>query len=589
MDNEKYRKLYLQEAAAHLEGIERSLLSLEERPADEELVDGLFRHYHSLKGMSASMGYNPIKDLSHAQEERLSGVRKGEAEVTPELIETLFASLDRLKELIGRVERKEPLEDRDRDSGMESEGPGVDAEEARPTGQAMGRGPGDTAARGQAPGHGPLDKGQKTGKTSSDNGAQAEEPPPAAELPPIAPAPGPGRRAARPAAAQPALRLPGMIKVESAVFDELLSSAGELFMILGVFKGLAQKTRDIDLRDGVYNLEKAVKKIHGRIYATRMLPIEDLTGGLPRIVRDIAAKENKSVRLSMKGTEISVDRAILEDLASPLVHIIRNAVDHGIETQEEREVLGKAPTASLNIRAYQKRQRVVIEISDDGRGIDVEKVRARLIDQGMDKDEAAAMSREDLLMAVCRPGLSTAGSVTDVSGRGVGMDVVKEVIEARGGSLRIESEKGGGTAITLELPRTTSIIRTLQVVSGGKELLAPISPIEKVVEIEDPAPEMKTMRYEGKEIPVVNLAAEMGMEPGRGPGAVLVVEGANGENGHVGIFVDDFGMEMEAYVKSLAPPLTGLWGVSGVTVMGDGRPVFILDIPQITSRAQQPE
>ncbi len=575
MDNEKYRKLYLQEAATHLEGIERSLLALEDGPDDEELVDGLFRHYHSLKGMSASMGYNPIKDLSHAQEERLAGVRKGEAAVTPELIGTLFSSLDRLKELIGRVEKNEPLEDRDHGESAE-EGEGRVTEAAPPDAA-----PAQTAKSTAIP-HAPKKKTEE--KTAPPEGTA-----PPGDAEPVTETAPPPTRASRPSPPASTLRLPGMIKVESAVFDELLSTAGELFMILGVFKGIAQKTRDIDLKDGVYNLEKAVKKLHGRIYATRMLPIEDLTGGLPRIVRDIAAKENKAVRLSMKGTEISVDRAILEDLASPLVHIIRNAVDHGIETQEERRALGKSPVASLRIRAYQKRQRVVIEIADDGRGIDVEKVRARLVEEGMDRDKAAAMSRKDLLMAVCRPGLSTAASVTDVSGRGVGMDVVKEVIEARGGALRIDSEKGGGTTITLELPRTTSIIRTLQVVSGGKDLLAPISPIEKVVEIEDQGPEMKTMEYEGSEIPVLNLAEELGIEPGQGPGAVLVVENGDRDTGHVGILVDDFGMEMEAYVKSLAPPLTGLWGVSGVTVMGDGRPVFILDIPQIASRARHAE
>ncbi len=540
MDNEKYRKLFLQEAATHLEGIERRILALERRPEDKETIDNLFRHYHSLKGMSASMGYTPIKDLSHAQEERLSVVRKGEARVTAELVSTLFTSLDRLKELIARVEKGEHLEDRKREAG-------------------------------EAAGQGPDEGKPHYEKRLQDSVGEAG-----------------GKRATRPPGpdSQTSLRLPGMIKVESSVFDELLSTAGELFMILGVFKNIAQKTRSIELKDSVYNLEKTIKKLHSHIYSTRMLPVEDLTGGLPRIVRDISAKTKKSVNFSQRGTEISVDRAILEDLASPLVHIIRNAVDHGIETPAERAALGKPETASLEIRAYQKRQRVVIEISDDGRGIDVEKVRDRLIAQGMIREEAAAMSREALLMAVCRPGLTTAEGVTEVSGRGVGMDVVKDVIEARGGVLHIDSERGRGTKITLELPRTTSIIRTLMVVSGGKELLAPISPIEKVVEIEDRAGGLKTLEYEGGEIPVVNLAREMGVPPGDGPGAVLVVEGQHKEAGPVGILVDDFGMEMEAYVKSLSPPLLKLWGVSGVTVMGDGRPVFILDIPQIASRAR---
>ncbi len=531
MDNAKYRKLYLQEAASHLEGIEKRLLALEENPSQRDLIDGLFRHYHSLKGMSASMGFTPIKDLSHAQEDRLSLMRKGEAEATPEIIAALFTSLDRLRELIRRVEHNEPLEDR------------------------LNRGEARDRQEDQAP--------------SS----------------PSAKAPSPSQPAPSPPQPSP-LRLPGMIKVESEVFDDLLSTAGELFMILGVFKGFAQKIRSVELKEGVYNLEKTIEKLHGRIYATRMLPIADLTGGLPRLVHDMAAKSGKAVKLTMRGTEISVDRAILEDLASPLVHIIRNAVDHGIETRDKRTSLGKPATGSLDIRAYQKRERVVLEISDDGRGIDTAVVYEKLLESGMDPHEAGAMSQEDLLMAICRPGLSTSGSITDTSGRGVGMDVVKDIIEANGGTLHIESEKGRGTAIRLELPRTTSIIRTLTVLAGGEELLAPISPIEKVVEIEDQGPEMKTMEYEGEEIPLVDLASEMGITPQRKGGAVLVVEGTKEDDNHVGIIVDDFGMEMEAYVKSLAPPLLKVWGVSGVTVMGDGRPVFILDIPEIISRAR---
>ncbi len=532
MDNSKYKKLYLTEAASHLEGIEKRLLALEKSPADSELIDGLFRHYHSIKGMSASMGYTPVKELAHAQEDQLSKIRKDNAEATKELITSLFASLDRLKEFIRRVENDEPLEDRGR--------------------------------------------GRK----------EREKTPPSMKRPST-----PAKKAAKDRPAPP-LRLPGMVKVESSVFDELLSTAGELFMILSAFKGLTQKIRAIEFKDGVHNLEKAVERLHNRIFSTRMLPIEDLTGGLPRIVRDMAEHSEKAVELKIMGADISLDRAILDDLASPLVHIIRNAVDHGIETSAERKALGKPAAGSITIHAFQKRQRVVIEISDDGRGIDVEGVREKLVESGLASDEAAAMGRGELLMATCRAGLSTSGSVTETSGRGVGMDVVKDIVEGHGGTLYIDSKEGRGTTITMELPRTTSIIRTLLVTSGGEELLAPISLIEKVVEIEDGAADVKDFEYEGKEIPLVDLAGLMGIKTGARPGAVLIVENGKGGHalhgdaaGHVGILVDDFGMEMEAYVKSLPAPLLKLWGVSGVTVMGDGRPVFILDIPQIISGA----
>jgi len=315
MDNSKYKTLYLTEANSHIEGIETRLLALEKSPSDGELIDGLFRHYHSIKGMSASMGYTPIKDLSHAQEDRLSKIRAEKGEATRELITSLFTSLDRLKVFIHRIENNEPLEDREEDTRSPYE-------EINPA------------------------KEQK--KTA------------------------PGR-------AEPPLRLSGMIKVESSVFDELLSNAGELFMILSSFKSLSKKIREIDFKDGVHNLEKTIERLNNRILSARMLPIEDLTGGLPRIVRDMADRGTKAVKLRITGAEISVDRAILDDLASPLVHIIRNAIDHGIEPSEQRAAIGKAEAGTISLKAYEKRERVVIEISDDGRGIDVERIRNKLI------------------------------------------------------------------------------------------------------------------------------------------------------------------------------------------------------------------
>lgn len=533
MDNEKYRKLYLQEAGTHLEGIERRLLALEKKPSDSEIIDGLFRHYHSLKGMSASMGYEPIKELSHAQEDVLDGIRDRGASAPAEVIAALFNSLDRLKVLIGRVEKNEPLDDRNREDDAK-----------RPS----------------------LQK-----KAPSPAGTEN---------------------------ASPLLRLPGMVKVDSSLFDELLAMAGELFMILGTLKTITQDIRSIELKDGVYNLGKTISRLHGSIFSARMLPIEDLTTGLPRLVHDMAGKGKKDVTLTIKGADIKVDRSILNDIASPLVHIIRNSVDHGIESAAERKALGKPPEGSINLHAYQKKHRVVIKISDDGRGIDVEGVRSKLITSGMNAADAASMSRRELLMAVCRAGLTTSMSVTETSGRGVGMDVVKDVVEAHGGTLYIDSIEGTGTAITIELPRSTSIIRTLMVISGGKEVLAPISHIEKIIEIEQGQEDVTSLLYEDEEIPVLDLAAEMGIKSSKdAAGAVLIIETERklpgrligGEKRHMGILVDDFSMEMEAYVKSLSPPLMKIWGISGVTVMGDGRPVFILDIPQIIERALSAE
>ena len=212
-------------------------------------------------------------------------------------------------------------------------------------------------------------------------------------------------------------------------------------------------------------------------------------------------------------------------------------------------------------------------------------MKARAIKEGMHPSEVEALGESEALMLICRPGLSTSETVTETSGRGVGMNVVKDVVESRGGIMFIETKPGAGTTITLDLPRTTSIIRALVIEASGEEFLVPISMIEKVIEVEG---DEETIEYEGAEVPLVDLARVMGMKPrGRSvPRAVLIVEpGGRARPGRDlrGIKVDDFGMEIEAYVKALRPPLASLWGVTGITIMGDGRPVFVLDVAQIAA------
>lgn len=532
MDTSKYKALYLQETNSHLSGIEAGLLELEKGSLSE--VDNLFRHYHSIKGMSASMGYEPLMVLAHEEEGLLEKIRSKSLETTPEIIGTLFECLDALKRLAAKVEADEPLD--------------IDISAFLTRLKALSEG---------KPSPAPHPVSEPTVAVRSAVGGGGAE-----------------------------LKISNVMKVEGRVFDELLTTVGDLFMALSSFKELSQRSRSIELKDGVHLLGKSVNTLHQNILSARMLPIRDLTETLPRIVRDIANRAGKVVALKIEGAEISLDRSILEDLGSPLVHIIRNAVDHGIEPPNERESAGKPRSGTITLSAHARKDRAVIEVSDDGRGIDSEKIRMKAVEKGADPRRVAAMTRKEALLLVCLPGLTSAEVVTETSGRGVGMDIVKAVVEGLGGALEIETEPGKGTTIRMELPRTTSIVKTLLVTAGSEQFLFPITKIEKVIERGGEAP--SAIEYAGHEVPVVDLASIIGL-PGSeaGPSSTIVIvekEQEGEERGFIGLKVDDFGVELDAYIKPLLPPMSRLWGVAGITIMGDGRPVFLLDIPQILSR-----
>lgn len=530
MDVSKYKTLYLQETGEHISGIEAGLLSLEKSAGDQSVLDSLFRHYHSIKGMSASMGYDSIMQLSHAQEDLLDRIRSGKLGINETITSTLLRCLDAMKALVEKVRSDEPLEADI--SGL------LDALKEASTGKARPQAP--AAAAGEA---------------------------------------------------EQNLRLSSTMKVEGSLFDGLLASVGDLFMTLSSFKTLTHGSRAIEFKDGVHQLGKTVNSLHDTIISARMLPLEDLAVGLPRVIRDISRETGKEVSLTTEGMDISLDRSILEGLGSPLVHIIRNAVDHGIEPVEERRAAGKPVPASIRMRAHTRKDRIVIEVSDDGRGIDRERLKAKAISRGVSAAKVAAMTDREVLKLVCMPGLSTADTVSATSGRGVGMDVVKDVVEGFGGSLEIESTRFLGTTMIMEMPRTTSITKALLVDAGGEQFLVPISRIEKVIELDFRELSSGVYNLNGIEIPVISLCAALGINEQPFPLKTLVVVdisatfASTGAKTLAGLVVDDFSDEIDAYVKPLLPPISKLRGASGITILGDGRPVFLLDIPQIVQKA----
>jgi len=545
MDTSKYKALYLQETDEHLSGIEKGLLAMEAEgagPSMEAAVDDLFRHYHSIKGMSASMGYEPLAKLAHAQENLLDLVRSKKLPLSIRITTALFKCFDAMRELYSMIESDKAL-NVDIDPYLEV-----------------------------------LKSAARPGATEP---VSMKSPAPATETR---------------AQTAPELKISHLMKVEGKTFDDLLSTVGDLLMNLSTFKALSSMSRSIEFKDGVHSLGKSIAALQSNILSARMLPVSDLTEALPRLVRDMARKNGKEVALKLEGTALQLDRAILEDLGSPLVHTIRNAIDHGIETPEQRVKAGKPSTGTITISAHAVKDRAVISVADDGRGVDIGRIKEKVRAMGASIRKLDALSDKEALMLICLPGLSGADKVTDTSGRGVGMDVVKAVVDGLGGALDIESTPGVGTTVRMELPRSSSIIKALMLLVDKELFLAPLSKIEKIIEVEASEIAGGTVEHEGSSVPVAALADILGMEPGPPRETYTVVITETGSTPHrrdepepekrfVGLKVDDFGVELDAYIKPLTPPISRLWGVSGIMVMGNGRPVFLLDIAQIVSRA----
>ncbi|MBI5235915.1 MAG: chemotaxis protein CheW [Deltaproteobacteria bacterium] len=526
MDTSKYRALYLQEAGEHLRGIEDKLIALEKNPADEAVVDALFRHYHSIKGMSASMGYETIKSLSHAQEELLDNVRRKKVASAAGFAPALLEGLDVMRALVKKVE----------------EGTSPDAD---------------------------ISHCLDALRDALAGGALSRPKPPEERV--------------------HELKLSSVMKVDGAVFDDLLSTTGEMVMSLSAVRLSSQRFRSIELKDGIHQLGKEINRLYERILEARMLPAETLVASLPRVIRDLSVASGKQVELSMQGIELGLDRSILEGIAPALVHIIRNCVDHGLETASEREKAGKPAVGRISIKVYAKKDKVVIEVSDDGKGINAAKVRLAARSKGYDAERLNAMTDKEACMLVCLPGLSSADKVTDVSGRGVGMDAVKSVVDALRGVLDIESSLGKGTTIRMELPRTTAIVKALLVNVADERYLMPVSVIERVALVSEKDISSGAFVYEGEAIPIIHLAVAFGIEAeyGEESRTLIIVEdnGLGASKRLVGFVATGYGEEMDAYIKPLVPPAAKLCGVSGIAVMGDGTPVFMLDPERIAERA----
>jgi two-component system chemotaxis sensor kinase CheA len=380
------------------------------------------------------------------------------------------------------------------------------------------------------------------------------------------------------------------VRVRAELLDDFLDVAGELLLATARLREIGRTIPEPQRREqeeGVDQLQAIVKDLHGRVMEARMTPLTVLADRLPRAARDLARRTGKQVEVVVTGAEIEVDRALLDEIADPVMHLLRNAVDHGIEAAAQRIAAGKRPTGRVELSARRERDRVILEVSDDGRGMDPEALRRAAVARGaIGAEAAAALPEADVLLLACLPGVSTTSEVTDVSGRGVGMDAVKRSAEALGGSLSIQSRPGAGTCFTLRLPLTVAIQPVLLVRVGAEVVAIPVSKVhgaaEARLETLERAGGAPQLSFGGSHVPVHDLGMLLGAGPAPEAGrrSVVITES---DTGRVGLAVDQLLGQQEAVLKPLHGPLSLVPGLSAVTVLGNGRPVFVLDVARLVA------
>ena len=509
MDLAQYQDLFISEAQEHLQALSQAILTLERDPAGDEPVERIFRAAHTIKSMAATMGYEEMAHLAHAAEDLLDLVRKRVVPVTPELVDLLLRALDALEAQLTAI--------------AEDQSPAID--------------PGQVLAA--------LRAFEPPAKAPT-----AAKPPPPTSSPPSS-----------------RVDLSRSVRVNVAHLDRLLNLAGEMVVNKSRLWRIQRRHDLADLEEALEEHDRVLADLQAGVLTARTVPVARVFNRFPRMVRDLARRESKMVDLVIKGAEMELDRAILQELGDPLLHLLRNAIDHGLETPAERAAAGKPASGQLRLAAARHQGRAVITVEDDGRGMDPAALRRVAVERGLlTAEQAAALTDDEAFMLICRPGFSTARQVTDVSGRGVGMDVVRRQVESLRGHLEIASQVGRGTRFTLRLPLTLAIIQALLVRVANETYAVPLSHVHRVVKVQPQ-----------ESLPLRSLAELLDLAPRNhdGPLYALVIE-RGGQ--HVGLVVDELLGREEIVIESLRGFLGRIPGLAGATILGEGEVVLVLDV-----------
>jgi two-component system chemotaxis sensor kinase CheA len=642
MDMSYYRGLFLTETREHINNLSKLVVILEKEPDNRETIDALFREAHSIKGMAATMGFDRTASLSHHLEDLLDDFRSS-GQIPSAAIDYLLSGIDILEGLLDDLESNRPerkIEDflretpepqpimvaeelvglpqelllavDDEEAFVHIEAEESESEKLVTDAEALGEAEDETASEEEPIPEEP-DAYQVLVDLAEDTQAAARgllilrEMEKSGELissrPDMAALRGGApcqqiqvwlrTTLAKGHIEEALLKISGVVKVSfiddrrkeerrnrdegvrtvrvrTDLLDQFVNLTGELITHRHMLN-TATTSRDWDdLTQTLTQTGRLLDDLHHHVLQARLMPLESITGRLPRIVRDLSRKTDKKVTLQLTGAEVGIDRAVLEELTDPLVHLVRNAVDHGIEQE-----------GIVTVSARREKDLVLVEVADDGKGMDADQLRQKAVDRGlMTTPQANNLSDRDALMLVCQPGLSTAEVITETSGRGVGMDVVKAAVGNLGGTLEILSAPGQGTRFQMRLPLSISIIKILLVSCAGHPMAIPITRVQRTLDL--PTSEIqrsgqkRVFSLDEEVVSLHSLSGALGLpEVAAGETTWVILTEVQGRR--FGLQVDHFLGQREAFVKSLGFPLNLLTGLSGATVEGDGQVVFVID------------
>lgn len=593
---------FLVESNENLDLLDRELIQLEKDPANRERLAAIFRTIHTIKGACGFLGFEQLESVAHAGENLLTKLRDGGLALRPEITTALLQTVDAIRQMLQQIESSGAEGTRHDAVLIQALNKLARGEQEAPVPPAAAKLPANPPSSEAAQENSPLlSIGEiliKDGTATAEDvesaiKIQSEGDP--RHLGEILVA----RGAVKPQQIMEALQkqqaaraaVPeASIRVDVTQLDKLMNLVGELVLARNQILQFSNTTEDLAITAPTQRLNLITTELQEGVMKTRMQPIGNIWSKFPRTVRDIATALGKQIRIDMVGKETELDKTIVEAIKDPLTHIVRNSADHGIETPSLRAASGKPPTGRLLLRAYHEGGQVNIEISDDGVGLDSEKLRRKAVEKGLiSPEQAVKMGEREALNLIFLPGFSTAENITNVSGRGVGMDVVKTNIEKIGGTVDVHSKLGAGTTVKMKIPLTLAIIPALIVTTGGDRYAIPrISLLELLrLESEDAIKRIELIqgapvyRLRGRLLPLVYLNRELKVDPhGQGPSesAAVNIVILRADERQFGLVVDEINDTEEIVVKPLGKQLKGPKAFAGSTIMGDGRVALILDV-----------
>lgn len=588
-------KEFLVESNENLDRLDSELVKLESDPSSAELVSSIFRTIHTIKGSCGFLGFSKLEKVAHVGESLLSRLRDKKLSFNPEITSGLLAMVDAIRTTLGKIQATDQDGEETYPDLIERlnrlQNPELDAASTAPTAS--------TSKESTTP-RTPVTKKEATAEVAAGNRAaeapqQTQHRTPSVSAAQPEDSPGPQRSAED---ARPHSAAAETIRVDVHLLDRLMNLVGELVLTRNQIAQYSARQTDPNLLSPAQQLNLLTSELQEEVMKTRMQPISSVFDKFPRVVRDVATARGKQVRVEMEGKETELDRSLLEAIKDPLTHIVRNSVDHGIETPERRIAAGKCPEGQLKLRAWHEGGQVLIEILDDGAGIDTACVKSKGIERGViTAQRAGRMSEQELLNLVFLPGFSTAEKVTNLSGRGVGMDVVKTNIERVNGSVDLQSLPGKGTTIKIKIPLTLAILRAVIVQSRGRRFAIPQVNIQELVRVDadhvqteiESVHGVPVYRMRGQLLPLVCLGKELKLshpdarQDGENQGRNIVVLRANDRP--FGLVVDEINDSEEIVVKPLGKQLRALKNFAGATIMGDGKVALILDVVGLAQHA----